>query len=379
MTLAPDSPEEIRARLDKAARLVTESSADAIVLTPGADLRYLTGYDAMLSERLTCLVVPRSGAPTLIAPTLEKSLAVASVAAQLGVEVRAWEEVDNPSEMVVGLIPRPSDRPRAIAVADRMWAQHLFGIHRAAPQAKLTSAATIMAALRMVKSAAEIEALARAGAAIDDVHAHMGELLKVGISERDAARDIAAAIRASGHAAADFTIVGSGPNGASPHHEYADRVIEAGDVVVIDIGGTMPDGYCSDSTRTYVVGGPPSAEVSEFYGVLQSAQEAAVQFVRPGVTAEAIDAVAREIITTAGHGEHFLHRTGHGIGLEVHEHPYIVEGNDRVIESGMAFSVEPGIYLEGRYGARIEDIVVCTDDSVRRLNNRDHALVTLPG
>ncbi|PRZ42135.1 Xaa-Pro aminopeptidase [Antricoccus suffuscus] len=379
MTLAPDSPEEIRARLDKVARLVAESAADAVVLTPGADLRYLTGYDAMLSERLTCLVVPASGTPMLIAPTLEKSLAAASVAAGLGVEVRGWDETDNPSDMVVDLVPRPTDRPRAIAVADRMWAQHLFGIHYAAPDAKLTSAATIMAAMRMVKSEVEVEALARAGDAIDSVHAQMGELLKVGMAERQVAHEIAAAIRASGHATVDFTIVGSGPNGASPHHEYADRVISAGDVVVVDIGGTMPDGYCSDSTRTYVVGGEPTKEVSEFYDVLQSAQEAAVQFVRPGVTAEEIDATAREIITTAGHGEHFLHRTGHGIGLEVHEHPYIVEGNDRTIEAGMAFSIEPGIYLEGRYGARIEDIVVCTDDSVRRLNNRDHALVALPG
>jgi len=379
MTLAPDSPEEIRSRLDRAARLVAESSADAIVLTPGADLRYLTGYDAMISERLTCLVVTATGASTMIAPTLEKSLAARSVAAQLGVEVRAWDETDDPCELVVAHIPHTSERPRQIAVADRMWAQHLFGIHHAAPDAKLTSAATLMASMRMVKSPAEVAALARAGAAIDDVHAHMSELLRVGMSEREAAAGIAAAIRASGHASADFTIVGSGPNGASPHHEYGDRVIGAGDLVVVDIGGTMPDGYCSDSTRTYSVGGDPHPHVREFYDVLQSAQEAAVQYVRPGVTAEDIDAAGREIITTAGYGEQFLHRTGHGIGLEVHEHPYIVEGNHRIIEPGMAFSIEPGIYLEGRYGARIEDIVVCTDDSGRRLNNRDHDLVTLPG
>ena len=379
MTLAPDSPEQIRARLHRAAEIVAESAIDAIVLTPGADLRYLTGYDAHLSERLTCLVIPGGGEPALIAPTLERALAAGCVAGELGVPIRAWDETEDPAALVAQIVPRSGEKRRSIAVADRMWAQHLFGIHAALPDAKLTSAATIMAAMRMVKSAEEIETLARAGAAIDEVHAQMEQWLRVGRTEHEVAQDIAAAILASGHVSADFTIVGSGPNGASPHHEYSERVIEVGDVVVVDIGGTMPDGYCSDSTRTYTVAGEPSAQVVEFYDVLQSAQEAAVRFVRPGVAAEDIDATAREIITTGGFGEQFLHRTGHGIGLEGHEHPYIVEGNGRPVESGMAFSIEPGIYLEGLYGARIEDIVVCTDDSVRLLNQSDRSLINLPG
>ena len=189
--------------------------------------------------------------------------------------------------------------------------------------------------------------------------------------------DIAAAIVAEGHASAEFVIVGSGPNGASPHHDVSDRVIQPGDVVVIDIGGPLPDGYNSDSTRTYVLGEPSESDVVDTYAVLQRAQQAAVDAVRPGVTAESVDAAARQVIAEAGFGDRFIHRTGHGIGLDVHEEPYIVAGNKLPLEPGMAFSVEPGIYLPGRWGARIEDIVVVTEDGVSRLNNRPHELVRL--
>jgi Xaa-Pro aminopeptidase len=201
----------------------------------------------------------------------------------------------------------------------------------------------------------------------------------VGRTEAAVGADIAAAILAEGHVGVDFTIVGSGPNGASPHHELSERVVQAGDLVVVDIGGETATGYRSDCTRTYVVGGEPDAEVAEWYAVLQDAQEAAVAAVRPGVTAEQVDAVARDRIAAAGWGEHFIHRTGHGIGLDTHEAPYIVAGNDLPLESGMAFSVEPGIYLAGRCGARIEDIVVCTDEGVRTLNRGPRELVVLPG
>jgi Xaa-Pro aminopeptidase len=211
------------------------------------------------------------------------------------------------------------------------------------------------------------------------VHARVGEWLRVGRTEAQVGADIAAAILAEGHVAVDFTIVGSGPNGASPHHELSDRTIEAGDLVVVDIGGMTATGYRSDCTRTYVVGGVPEASVAEWYGVLQAAQEAATAAVRPGVTAEDVDAAARRVIDEAGWGEHFIHRTGHGIGLDTHEAPYIVEGNALPLQPGMAFSVEPGIYLAGRCGARIEDIVVCTDDGVRILDNGPRELVELPG
>jgi Xaa-Pro aminopeptidase len=252
-------------------------------------------------------------------------------------------------------------------------------VQRAVPGAALELAAPVVDRLRMVKTGAEIAELAAAGAAIDRVHARMGEWLRVGRTEAAVGADIASAILAEGHVSVDFTIVGSGPNGASPHHELSSRVVEAGDLVVVDIGGGTPTGYRSDCTRTYVVGGSADAEVREWYGVLQESQAAATAAVQPGVPAEHIDAVARNVISQAGWGEHFIHRTGHGIGLDTHETPYIVSGNGITLAPGMAFSIEPGIYLAGRHGARIEDIVVCTDDGVQVLNNGPRELVELPG
>jgi Xaa-Pro aminopeptidase len=238
-------------------------------------------------------------------------------------------------------------------------------------------AGPVLRELRMRKDAAEVAELRAAGAAIDRVHARMAEFLKPGRTEAQVGADIAAAIVDEGHTEAAFVIVGSGPNGASPHHDVSDRVIESGELVVIDIGGPLPSGYNSDCTRTYAVGGEPPAAVREAYAVLQDAQERAVRAVRPGVTAEQVDAAAREPITAAGLGERFVHRTGHGIGLDVHEEPYIVGGNTLPLEPGMAFSVEPGVYLDGEWGARIEDIVVVTEDGCERLNNRPRDLVVL--
>jgi Xaa-Pro aminopeptidase len=229
--------------------------------------------------------------------------------------------------------------------------------------------------LRAHKSAAEIAALRAAGAAIDRVHEQVPGWLRPGRTEREVAADISEAILAAGHVSVDFVIVGSGPNGASPHHTASDRVLQPGDAVVVDIGGAMPTGYCSDCTRTYAIGAVP-AEVASCYQVLLAAQEAAYAAVRPGVTAAAVDAVARTRISAAGYGEFFVHRTGHGIGLETHEDPYIVAGNAEVLQPGHAFSVEPGIY-PGPYGARIEDIVVCTADGGERLNNVTRDLVVV--
>jgi Xaa-Pro aminopeptidase len=205
----------------------------------------------------------------------------------------------------------------------------------------------------------------------------MGEWLRPGRTEREVGDDVARAILAEGHESADFVIVGSGPNGASPHHDLSDRTIEAGDPVVVDIGGTTAEGYCSDSTRTYVAGGRPDPRFTDYYAVLLAAQEAGVAAVAPGVTAESVDAVTRAVIADAGWGEAFVHRTGHGIGLATHEDPYLVAGSTVALEPGMAFSVEPGIYLPGEHGARIEDIVVVTDDGVERLNRRPRELAVL--
>jgi len=376
-------------RLARAQKATAEHGFDALLLTPGADLRYLTGYAAMPLERLTCLVLPAVGDPVLVVPLLERPAALASPVGDLGLPVRAWTETDDPFALVAGLAGAAGTgaAPRRVAVANRMWAEHLLRLSArlfgtgltgtGLPGAALAVAGEVLRDLRIVKDPEEVAGLRRAGAAIDRVHARMGEWLRPGRTEAEVGRDIAHGITAEGHEVSNFTIVGSGPNGASPHHHVSDRVIEPGDVVVVDIGGIMPDGYCSDSTRTYVAGGEPPAEVVAYYRVLRQAQEAAVAAVRPGVPAERVDAAARDPIAAAGYGELFVHRTGHGIGLEEHEEPWIVAGNAEPLAAGMAFSVEPGIYLPGRHGARIEDIVVCTEDGVERLNASPRDLVVL--
>jgi Xaa-Pro aminopeptidase len=367
-------------RVHAARAVADELGVDVVVVTPGSDLRYLCGYAAHAMERLTALAVPRRGEPLLVVPRLEAPMVGASPAGGLGLELLAWDETEDPfARLAEAVTARLGGAPVRVAVGNRTWAEHALGIQRALPGSALELAAPVIDRLRMVKTPAEVEELAFAGAAIDRVHARMGEWLRVGRTEAEVGADVGAAILAEGHVAVDFTIIGSGPNGASPHHELSDRVVQAGDLVVVDIGGETATGYRSDCTRTYVVGGSAPAEVAEWYAVLKEAQEAATAAVRPGVTCEQIDAAARQVIADAGWGEHFIHRTGHGIGLDTHEAPYVVEGNDLPLEPGMAFSVEPGIYLAGRCGARIEDIVVCTDDGVRNLNGGTRELVELPG
>jgi Xaa-Pro aminopeptidase len=361
-------------RLAEAQAATAAAGLDALLIAPGADLRYLTGYDAHQLERLTLLVLPAEGEPTLIVPRLERPAAEASPAPGTGVRIVDHPDGTDPYPLVQRALPNLASG--AVGLSNRMWAEQVLALRAALPAATQRLASEVLAGLRLRKSTAEVAALRRAGAAIDSVHAAMGQWLRAGRTEAEVAADIAAAIRAAGHARADFTIVASGPNGASPHHDVSDRVIAVGEPVVVDIGGTMPDGYCSDSTRVYVVGDPPTDFV-DAYDALWRAQRAAVDAVRPGVTAERVDAAARDLLTAAGYGEQFLHRTGHGIGLDGHEAPYIVAGNELPLAPGMTFSIEPGVYLDGRYGARIEDIVVCTVDGVERLNTLPTELVVL--
>ncbi|GAA1132448.1 Xaa-Pro peptidase family protein [Kribbella jejuensis] len=368
----PPIPEAsvLRARLERAREV---AAGAGLVIAPGSDLRYLIGQPGGSFERLTALVIPADGAPALVVPKLEAPGYGSLPLDELGVEVVTWVDGVDPYNLAADRL-RGAER---VAVSDFTPALHVLGLRDALPKAEQVLAGPMVRELRMRKDAAELDALRKAGAAIDRVHARVGEWLRPGRTEAEVGADIAAAIVEEGHAEADFVIVGSGPNGASPHHALSDRVIEAGDVVVVDIGGPVAEGYNSDSTRTYAVGTPRDADVPATYAVLQEAQQAAVDAVRPGVTAESIDAAARKVIDAAGFGDYFIHRTGHGIGLDVHEDPYIVAGNTLVLEPGMAFSVEPGIYQAGRWGARIEDIVVVTADGVESMNNRPHDLVIL--
>ena len=279
------------ARVHAARDIAAEAGIDLLVLTPGSDLRYLSGYHAHAMERLTALAVPREGEPFLVVPRLEAPMVDASPAGGLGLELLAWDETDDPFALLaLTATARLGSAPTRVAVGARSWAEHALGVQRALPGSALEIASPVVDRLRMVKSAAEVEELALAGAAIDRVHARMADWLRVGRTEAEVGADIAAAIIEEGHTGVDFTIVGSGPNGASPHHELSGRTVQAGDLVVVDIGGETATGYRSDCTRTYVVGGSPSAEVAEWFAVLQAAQEASVGSVRPGVTAEDVDA-----------------------------------------------------------------------------------------
>jgi Xaa-Pro aminopeptidase len=352
-----------RDRLRAAAAMAGERGLDALLITPSPDYAYLLGYQAPALERLTCLVLPADGDPTLVLPRLEEPLAIHELddlADSVGFV--PWEETDDPIRLVQGLL----GGVRRVGIQDQMWARFALRLGAALDPAELVAAGPSMGALRGVKSPEEIDRLRAAAAAADQAMQAITSERLSGRSEADVSRLIRDLLLDAGHDDAGFAIVASGPNAASPHHTAGDRNIGAGDAIVLDIGGSRA-GYASDTSRTAFVGEPP-AEFAALYAVLRDAQRAACEAVRPGVAASAIDAAARDIIDEAGYGEAFVHRTGHGIGLETHEEPYIVASNPEPLVAGNAFSVEPGIYIRDTWGARIEDIVVCTEVGAERLN-----------
>ena len=381
-------PARYAERIDAAARLTASAGLDILLVGVGADLRYLTGYAAMPLERLTMLAVPAGGSPILVVPRLEVSSARSCPAVAGGhLEVMTTDETE---DAVVALVERlgaasghaPADVGR-VAVSDRLWATFLLRLQAALPAATFGLASTITRQLRMAKDDDEVALLRLAAEAADRVIGQVSHGRLIGRSEAEVSREIRERLVTEGHELAEFAIVGSGPNSASPHHEPTDRLIQAGEPLVLDIGGAL-EGYVSDTTRTIWVGGGdpmtgPDPEFRQLYGVLREAQAAASAAVRPGVACQDLDATARSIITAAGYGPRFFHRLGHGIGLESHEDPYLVDGNPERLRPGYAFSVEPGIYLEGRYGARLEDIVVCGPDGPLVLNRSPLDLQVVDG
>jgi Xaa-Pro aminopeptidase len=373
-------------RLAAARELAREGGYAAILVGVGADMRYLAGYPAMALERLTMLVIPATGGPTLVVPRLEVALAAACPPAVAGdLPLETWEETDDPHALVSSMVRGAAGSPDAlrIAVSDDLPARHLLRLEARLDGARFELGSPVIGRLRIVKDPDEIALLTEAAHAADRVVAQIATGRLVGRTENDVAREVRERLIAEGHDEAQFAIVGSGPNSASPHHGASDRVIQAGEPIVLDIGGTI-DGYGSDITRTlWVTGGDrangPEERFRNLFAVLHGAQAAATRAARPGVAPEAVDAAARRPIAAEGYGEAFFHRTGHGIGLEGHEDPYIVAGNAEPLRAGMAFSIEPGIYLDGEYGARIEDIVVCGPDGPIALNEADRELYVVDG
>jgi Xaa-Pro aminopeptidase len=356
------------ARIERARARMKALDVDVLLLSVGADLPYFTGYEAMPLERLTMLVLPRQGDAKLVVPRLEAPRIVERPEV---FEIVPWEETEDPVALVADL----AARPEIAAIGDQTWARFVLDLERALPATDFRKASLVTAPLRMVKDDDEIAALTRAAHAVDAIAIELRGGRFAGRTELDVHRELVDRILALGHQRANFAIVAASEDAASPHHEPGERMIRDGDVVLCDFGGTM-DGYCSDITRMFVVG-EPSPEQRAVYAVLADAQERAVQSAVIGTPCEVVDATARFVIAEAGYGDYFVHRVGHGIGTEAHEDPYMVAGNTAPIVAGYAFSVEPGIYLPGRFGFRLEDIVVATDDGPRRLNEapRDLAVV----
>lgn len=352
-------------RVSRLQKLMRENDVDSMVLAAGSDMPYLCGYTAMPLERLTALVIDSSGSPVLFVPELE-----APRVSTGDFEMVPWEESEDPISLVAGQVNGGAQ----IAVGDNMWSTFLLDLQEKLPGVGWTIASTLTRELRMRKDDQEIANLRAAAEATDRVLARVPDEVRFsGRTERQIARDFADMVIEEGHDQSWFTLIASGPNGASPHHDPGDRVVMAGEMVVCDFGGSV-GGYHSDVTRTFVVG-PPSKRQVEVHGLVVAANGAGRAKIKPGVTCEEIDRATRDVIEDAGYGEFFIHRTGHGIGLEGHEHPYIITGNSLELEPGMTFSVEPGIYIPGEFGVRIEDIVACGADGVDDLNRAERNLV----
>ena len=356
-----------RSRRAQASEALRARGLAALLLSPGSDLAYLAGYRVFASERLTCLVVSADGDATLVVPELESPRAKAAAP---DVGQRTWGETEDPYALVAHLVTAKGD----VAVADQMWSLFVLRLQAALRGRGFQVASVITRALRMRKDAYEREALRAVSAAADRAFPRLLEREFAGRTEHEIGAELATLLRDEGHDEVTFTIVASGPNGASPHHETGDRRIAPGDTVVLDFGGTR-EWYCSDITRTVHVGAQVDEEVRRVHDIVRRSQEAGYAAATIGATAASVDAASRRVIDEAGYGERFIHRTGHGIGLDGHEHPYLVRGNEEPLESGMAFSIEPGIYIPGRFGVRIEDIAILGDDGrAEPLNRADHAL-----
>jgi D-alanyl-D-alanine dipeptidase len=305
--------------------------------------------------------------PAMLVPILERPDAEA--AAGVGaVTLSDWTDGSDPYAAAAPLLD-PTGR---YAISDSAWALQLLGLQDAAPGTRYVSMTKALPMLRAVKDTEEIERLAAAGAAADECYEALLHVRFSGRRETEVAADLADLLIAHGHSQVDFTVVGSGPNGANPHHEAGDRTIVEGDMVVLDFGG-IKDGYGSDTTRTVHVGEATDEERAVFE-IVRRAQQAGFDAVRPGVPCQEVDRAARKVIADAGYGEYFIHRVGHGIGQTTHEPPYMIEGEEQPLMPGMCFSVEPGVYLAGQFGVRIEDIVTVTETGGRRLNNTDREL-----
>ena len=353
-------------RLQRAQAEMARQGIDLLIVGASADLRYLIGFDGHESERMSVLVLPREGTPHYVAPGLEAPLLDAQ---RDLLEIIPWEETENPAAKVAAVAGPAADG--VIAAGDELWTVFTIRLQGHMPRARWAEGGQLLRPLRMIKDEREVALLAEAAHRTDESWEEFLTTSITGLTEWEVRERLMGLLSTRGLAPV-FCNVGSGPNGASPHQTASDRVVGPGDAVVCDWGGTL-EGYNSDVTRTAHVG-DPSPEFVRAYEAVSAANQAAFDVVRPGVLCQEVDRAARAVLTEAGYGEAFIHRTGHGLGLSLHEEPYLIEGNTLPLEEGMVFSDEPGVYFPGQFGVRIEDTVVCTAVGGRRLNEATREL-----
>lgn len=360
---------EYAARIARLQAEMVRAGVDLLAVSPGATMRYLLGFSPLADERPCALLLSRSDL-RLVVPALNAQQMVTHT----GLDVLAWTDDQGPQEalrqaasaLLIGGVT---------AFDDTMRADTLLPLREALKPSRMTLASEVVGLLRSRKSAAEIEALQKAAAMADGAMTAGLAACRPGVTEAQVAHAVEESFRAQGAEIVDFVIVASGPNSAFPHHQTGQRVLQEGDAVILDIGATL-EGYKSDITRVAHLG-PPSEEFNRVYQAVLEANRRATATVRPGMLAKDVDRAARGYLEQAGYGEYFVHRTGHGLGLEVHEPPYITAESETILEPGMVFSIEPGVYIPDRFGVRIEDIVVVTEDGVRALTGAPHDLVVV--
>jgi Xaa-Pro aminopeptidase len=358
-------------RLRRTQEELKAQEIDLLLVGPSSDLFYLTGFEAHESERMNLLLVPQVGEPQMVMPALEAPL-MKSISELMELPIHSWSETESPSELAAKLAGDVDGKK--VAVSNQLWSVFLMRLQEQMHGANWTPATEVMRPLRAKKDSREIELLREVSHRTDDAWHEFITTSISGLTEAQAMERLVGLMSKRGMPPS-FGICASGPHSASPHHHTGDRVIQLGDTVIFDWGGTL-GGYHSDVTRTAHIG-EPDEEYRRVYDIVRQANQAALDAVKPGATCESIDRAARAVITDAGYGEYFIHRVGHGLGLDVHEEPYLVEGNTLTLQVGMVFSDEPGIYIEGRFGVRIEVSVVCTATGGERLNEATRELTIM--
>lgn len=348
-------------RIDLLAEQLRSDGVDAIFTCTPITMGYLHGFHEGGGERFLTLAVRADGSTRMICPGLS-----ATQARRSGIEdVRPWNDGEDPAAHFRQLADDWNLRSAIIAVEDDMPAYMLLQMQDALPAALLKPGQQIISRLMRVKEPFEIELMRRAGKIADDALPAAIRAIKPGATELDVEEALMTEMRRLG-GRPNFCIVATGANGAEPHHASDGTKIKDGDVVVLDYG-CIVNGYLSDITRT-VCCGAASDEAKRIYDIVLQAHHAGRTVIRPGVPCQDVDRAARKVIDGAGYGEFFMHRTGHGIGMRGHEEPFIIEGNELPLAPGHCFSVEPGIYLPGKFGVRIENIVTCTENGLDSLN-----------